>query len=521
MKTTNEMTKAHLSSYRSRYLLHRACFLFLFSVLFLGTKNISAQSKARIALDDKIETILQSADFSNAFWGIKITDAETGESLYSRNANKSLIPASNLKLYTTAAALDQLGPDFQYSTELYIDGPIQSGILNGNLIVKGSGDPSIGARFSSGDHTEIFRRWASELKAIGIRHIEGDIIGDDDIFTDETLGPGWSWDDELFYYSAEVGGLVYNENCVDFDIVASITGSPATIEWYPKTDYVTVNNETRTTGRDTKIDEGYDRGRENNDFRLSSLVPLGKTDKESLTVYNATLYFVHVLRETLVDEGIVVSGYAKDVDDLSIKPQYLSDSYQNVVTHRSPPLSEIIKQINKDSNNLLAEQVLRSVAVYSSSAHKNNISGPASFESGVDATKLTLAEARIDTAQIVMVDGSGLSRLNLITPEMSTDLLEFMWNHPNENIKDAFVSSLPIGGVDGSLRYRYRRGAAKNKVKAKTGFVSHARTLSGYVPSKNGKTLAFSLMCNHYTVKTSKVNEIQDRIINYLAQSKF
>lgn len=521
------MTKAHIfsfssfSSFSSIIGLQLKYFLIVFSLVLLVSTNLDAQSKSKRALEDEIETILQSADFSNAFWGIEITDADNGEILYSRNAAKSLIPASNLKLYTTAAALDQLGPDFQYSTDLYIDGPIQSGILNGNLIVKGSGDPSIGARFSNGDHTEIFRRWAAELKAIGIRHIEGDIIGDDDIFTDETLGPGWSWDDELFYYSAEVGGLVYNENCVDFDIVASITGSPATIEWYPETDYVTVNNETRTTGRNTKIDEGYDRGRENNDFRISSLVPLGKTDKESLTVHNATLYFVHVLRETLVDEGIVVSGYAKDVDDLSIKPRYSSDTYQNVITHKSPPLSELIKQINKDSNNLLAEQVLRSIPVYSTAAHRKDISGPASFDSGVDATKLTLAEARIDTARIVMVDGSGLSRLNLITPRMSTNLLEFMWNHPNQNVKEAFVSSLPIGGVDGSLRYRYRRGAAKNKVKAKTGFVSHARTLSGYVPSRNGKTLAFSLMCNHYTVKTSKVNEIQDRIVNYLAQSKF
>ncbi len=494
--------------------------LFLIGVSAFPSEHLLAQSKSAKKIADEIESILSQVDFSNAFWGIRIIDLKNGEELYGRNAGKSLIPASNLKLYTTAAALDQLGPDFQYATDVFIDGPIQSGILNGNLIVKGSGDPSIGSRFFEGDHESVFRSWAQEILNAGIRHIEGDIIGDDDIFADEPLGPGWSWDDELFYYSAEVGGLVYNENCVDFDIVASTLDSPATIEWFPKTSYVTVLNETRTTARKTSIDEGYYRQREGNDFRISSLVPLGKTDNESLTIYNPSKYFVHVLREVLVSEGIVVSGQAVDVDDLSIKPFYKNETYQKLLTHKSPPLSVIVKQINKDSNNLLAEQVLKSIPIYSTLAHQNNISGPATFRQGVRAAKHSLVKALVDTARIVMVDGSGLSRLNLVTPEMTTELLRFMWNHDNEKVKQAFIDSLPIGGVDGSLKYRYRKGAARKKVKAKTGFVSHARTLSGYVPSKNGKQLAFSLMANHYTIDTREVNNVQDQIINFLAKTR-
>ncbi|MEM6335510.1 MAG: D-alanyl-D-alanine carboxypeptidase/D-alanyl-D-alanine-endopeptidase [Bacteroidota bacterium] len=455
-----------------------------------------------------LDATLDNADTGNAFWGALVIDLDSGRTLYSRNASKSFTPASNMKLYTTAAGLDQLGPDFSYKTRVYVDGEVENGVLHGNVIVRGSGDPTISGRFNDDDRTRTFRDWAGWLKGAGIRHITGDLIGDDDVFDDVALGYGWSWDDLPYWYAAELGGLVFNDNCVDFEIKATEPGQPATVSWEPhNTDYVQVVNATRTIpgGR---IDEGYERTPGSNKIRLSSLVPAGRTDKESLTVANPTQYFMHVFRETLVREGIVVEGRAVDVDDLSIKPDY--QRAEQIAVYTSPPLAELAKVVNKRSHNLFADQLLKTIAVeaYPDSA--------GSHELGIEAAMRTFATAGVDTSRIVMADGSGLSHINLVTPEMTVALLEYMAGTTDATF-DAFYESLPIAGVDGSLEYRMRRGPARGNARAKTGYISGARTLSGYVTTRSGRRLAFSLMCNHYTIKTREVNQIQDDFVTRLA----
>ena len=475
------------------------------------------------ALAEYVDAVLDSAAFDNAFWGVKVIDLESGEALYARNAEKSFIPASNTKLYTTAAALDQLGSDYRYRTGLYIDGEIDAeGALEGNLIVRGSGDPAIGGRFTDGDLTQTFRAWADSLRAAGIARIEGDVVGDDDVFDDEPLGYGWSWDDEPYWYAAEISGLSFNDNNVDVAIEGREVGAPAQVRWEPfRTDYVEVVNATRTVPADSALDEGYARERGTNTIRLSSLVPAGRTDTESLTVTNPTRYFVHVLRESLLRSGLPVAGRPVDVDAMPIKPDYEGGRLRRVAVHASPPLGEIAAVVNKRSQNLYAEALIKTLGrerPLSPEALGTREVEPGSAEMGIAAAMETFLEAGIDTSRLQLVDGSGLSRMNLVTPEATAALLRFMWGHPEPDVRRAFYASLPVGGQDGTLRFRYRDGRARGNVRAKTGTVSHASALSGYVTSAGGTPFAFAMMCNHYLVDTDRIRAVQDAIVEGLAR---
>ncbi len=496
--------------------LMRTCPLLLGLLLFPTWAAAQTNGSPTSDLARDIEATLDDATFSNGWWGAMVVNLNSGEILYQRNAARSFVPASNTKVYTIAAALDQLGPSYRYQTEVYIDGPIVDGVLEGNVIVRGSGDPTVGGRFRNGDRVAIFKEWADSLRTLGITRIAGDLVGDDDIFDDTALGYGWSWDDETYWYAAEISGLSFNDNNVDFAIEARRPGQSARVTWQPyNTDYVRVINKTHTAPADSALDEGYSRKRGTNIIELSSRVPAGKTDFESLTVANPTLFFVHVLRQTFVQQGLVVEGQPVDVDELSIKPDYGSARFQRVAVHRSPPLSGIAKVVNKRSQNFYAEQVLRTMATLYAGEDEDLTPGSAAM--GLDVAMATFVKAGIDTSRIQLVDGSGLSRMNLVTPEMTMALLQYMDQHPDDAVRTAFYESLAVGGRDGTLQFRFRRGAASGgKVRAKTGTLGNVSAISGYVPAADGTPLAFVLMCNHYTVPGRTVRRAQDRVVNLL-----
>lgn len=480
----------------------------LFLFLSLIASPARAQDASIESLRRELGSILLDDATSNGWWGVSVVDLDRGETLFAQASGKSFVPASNTKLYTTASALTLLGPDFRYRTELHASGRIEGGVLHGSLVVRGSGDPSFGPRFS-GDGTRIFRDWADSLRALGITTIAGDVVGDDDLFDDVPLGNGWSWDDEPFWYAAEISGLSYFDNTIDLTVKAATAGQPARLSWEPmSTSYVDVVNATRTLPRGGRLDEDYRRDRGTNRFRIGTAVPEGSSDLESLTVTNPTLYFVHVLREALVAAGIVVQGHPRDVDDLSFKPDY--PTLTRVATHLSPPLAEIVKVVNKPSQNLYAEQLLRTMGA--------RVLGEGSAEAGWKAALPFLAQAGIDTTRIQLTDGSGLSRTNLVTPDMTVSLLRHMWTQAPVSARDAFVASLPIGGVDGTLAARFRDGRARGNVRAKTGTVSNVSSLSGYVTTAGGSTLAFSIMSNHFTSPAARSRAVQDRVVEALAR---
>lgn len=478
-----------------------------------------SESVAAEELAATIEETLGTDTYEGAFWGIQIVNLRSGTVLYSQNASRNFVPASNVKLLTSAAALDQLGPEYRYRTDVFVDGPIEDGVLKGNLIVRGSGDPTIGGHEQKEDPTQVFRRWADSLKALGITHISGNIIGDDSRMDETPLGHGWSWSDITYAYAAEIGGLVFNENTVDLRVRGRDVGQPASIEWDPfNTDYVTVLNRSRTVPWRTEDDEEYQRTIGTNTIHVTTTVHPNRTEQESITITDPTLYFVHVLREALLREGISVGGTPADLDETASPVRYGSDAVRSVASYTSKPLAQITRTLNHESQNLYAEQLLRTLAVEVPPETDEDLD-PGSSALGVKAVRETLAAAEVDTSRIQLVDGSGLSRQNLVQPQSIVRLLQYMWTHRDPAASSAFYDSLPKGGEEGTLEYRFQGNApARANVRAKTGTLSNTSSLSGYVTSERGTPLAFSVFCNHHLAESGQVRSAQDVIVNALAR---
>ncbi len=480
-------------------------------LLALAPAAAAQPTSTLFGLADQVDGVIDANAFSDAYWGVYIVDLDADRVLYDRNASKRFIPASNMKLLTTAAVLDALGPDFRYQTRLYANGQVQNGTLTGGLVVRGAGDPTFGGRYNRGDLTRTFRQWADSLRAAGVRRVQGTVVGDDDVFDNVQLGQGWQWDDLVWYYGAEISGLQFNEGTVHVEVEGTSPGRAARIAAAPDYDYVRFVNRTVTTaGGD--IQEGYSRELSNNVFTVTTSVPAGQTETEELSVVNPTDYFISTMVGVFRQQGIDVEADLVDVDEWSQSPRY--ETMRQIAVHQSPPLAEIVEQTNTDSNNLYAEHLLRTMGSY---VYQDKDFPTGSAFAGYAAMGPLLARLQIDPLSFRVADGSGLSALNRLTPVGIVSLLRGMRDHPDRATGRAFVESLPVGGRTGTLKRRYRNGDARGNVRAKTGYISGARTLSGYVTSASGHTIAFSLLCNNYTVPTSRVNRAQDQIVEMLA----
>lgn len=470
-------------------------------------------------LGQTIDDTIENDTFNGAFWGVHVVNLQSGTTLYSKNPDQNFVPASNVKLLTTAAALDQLSSDYRYRTRVYMDGPVEDGRLQGNLIVRGAGDPTIGGHEQEDDPTEVFRHWADSLRARGVTHIEGNIVGDDTRLDQTPLGKGWSWSDLSYAYAAEIGALVFNENTVDLHVEGREVGQPGRITWEPfDTDYVRVVNRSRTVPYRVEEDEEYQRTVGTNRIHVRTKVHPGREETESITVTNPTLYFTHVLREVLLREGISVDGVPADLDETGVNVTYDASTVERVASYTSVPLSQIVRTLNHESQNLYAEQLLRTLAVEVPPETEKDLD-PGSSALGVRAVRETLVSANVDTSRVQLVDGSGLSRQNLVRPRSMVRLLQYMWNHPDESVRSAFYESLPMGGEEGTLEYRFgNRSPAGSNVRAKTGTLSNMSSLSGYVTSEQGTPIAFSIFSNHHLADDDEPRSAQDVIVNALAR---
>ncbi len=451
----------------------------------------------------------------HTWWGSMVVDLAFGDTLFMRNAERSFIPASVTKLFTTSAALDQLGPDYQYVTRLYTDGIQDGRVLRGNLIVRGAGDPSTG---SPGDEwMDLFHAFVDSLHARGIHEIHGDIIGDDNVFDDVPLGTDWSWDDLTYGYAAQISGLTFHDATVDLVAFPTSTGERATLTMTPDLeDYVWIENQTVTLPRYNPLVESHLRIPESNHIIISSEVPLGRTESEIISIHNPTLYFVHGLKKILASKDIRVHGRPLDIDDLSEEFTYSNANL--IAQHRSPPLSELIATVNKDSHNLYAEHLLKTLG------HERPESDPeippGSAAMGIAAAMRTYAKAKVDTARIQLVDGSGLSRKNLVSPTMTIALLRYMASYPDVETRDFFLSSLAVGGMDGTLEFRFPRNSlGHRRVLAKTGTLGNVSSLAGYILQDDQPRLAFVLFANHFKGSSSGVRTIQDSFVSALIRS--
>jgi len=490
-----------LLRYISSYIIILIVSFFIISCSTSGAgQKITTQVSNLKLLQDKLSYIISDPNLFNAQIGLYVESMDNGETIFAHNEHKLFISASNMKIFTTVTALLRFGPGFTYKTDIYYTNEISDGILRGDLIIKGSGDPTIAPRFSNGDARAFIRSWADSLVAKGITKIEGNIIGDESYFTTDRLGFGWQWDDEPYYYSAQISALTFNDNCVDVTITASdkIGDSPE-VSLSPPTNYVSIDNKAVTTEPDSVRTLYLTRPRLENKILIRNEFPVNKPKiTRSISVEDPARFFIHVLREVLVDKGIDVSG---DLKIVKIPGQIDYSDHSLVFTHQSPPLSEITKVINKRSQNLYTEQLLVTIAA--------EYGKYASAAEGIEVVNSTLARMGISKNEFSMRDGSGLSRFNLISPHTVSLLLRYMSKH---DYFPYFYDSLPIAGIDGTLRNKMKNGPAEGYIRAKTGTVGHVRNLSGYVESESGEILLFSFLVNNYLLPTPSINNLQERI---------
>lgn len=442
---------------------------------------------------------------SSAQWGVAVSSLRTGKVVYQREANREFVPASVMKLFTTAAALVRLGPDFRYTTALYAGGTLRDGTLQGNLVIRGSGDPSFAGRFSGEGATGVFAQWADALQRAGIREIDGDIVGDDTFFDGQYLGSGWSWDDETFGYAAQISGLSFHENSIDVEVSpGGGKGAPAVIRIFPDTRYVTLLNRAITVPADESASLHFYRSPGTNVVTVSGRIAAGSPVlREVVSVHDPALFSAVVLKEVLERKGIRVRGIPVGAGRKGVVPEYAA--MRSIASHSSPPLYEIVRIANKWSKNLYAEQLFRTLGKV--------LGGEGSTARSSEVVKETLSRMGIDPASIAVYDGSGLSRLNLVTPLHVLSLLGFMARH---EAFPYFYDSLAVSGVDGTLQERMKGSEAEGRVHAKTGYFRHVRALSGYVASKGGDMKAFALLLNNYVGPAAEARALQDGLCGIL-----
>lgn len=483
-------------------------------VLFLVSLAIL---DAASPLAKRLDAILQSTPGSaRAHWGVMVVDLSNGRTIYAKNFKHHFVPASNTKLFSTALALERLGPNYRMVTRLVAGGPVMAnGVLDSDLRLAGGGDPSLSGReypyqvkSRPSRHLEALEHFAAALSEKGIKRIRGDIVGDDTAYVWTPYPPGWAMDDATWEYGAPVSALVINDNRIWLEVApGGSRGEAAKVKFDPPLAYFSVDNRVRT-GEPGPV--RLQRSPGSLELLLRGGIQMGASPfRESLAVDDPALFAAMALRDAILRRGIAVEGrpvarhrWADSVTDLKRGQPELAPAGVELASRESPPLCQIVQIVNKVSQNLHAELLLRETGRV-----RRNIG---SREAGLEELKEFLRSIGIAESDVVIHDGSGLSRLNLLTPEAVVKLLRYMDKSSN---REVWLESLPVGGEDGTLSGRFRGTAAAGRVRAKTGTLSHVSALGGYIERPSGKRLAFSVFVNNAQASSGEIRAVLDKLV--------
>ena len=473
-----------------------------------SSSHTAAPAAAVRQLRSDLADVFGAAIAARGVWGVEVRSLDTGERLFERDAGKLMMPASNLKILTLAAAAETLGWDYRYTTTLETAGTIENGVLHGDLIVRGTGDPTINSRSDRAAH--VLDEWIAALSAAGNRQIDGRIVGNDQAFDDEGIGAGWAWDYLQYGYAAPVGALEYNEDVASLAVApGAAVGAPAVVRLDAGSGLSVLNRAT-TAAAGTDVTVDYRRHLEQPVLEVTGTVPAGGSAVvRTVAVVNPTLFFAQSLKDGLASRGIGVSGPAVDFDDVAAEIA-LGDGLSSprvIATTMSPPLREIAVVLMKVSQNLYAETLLKTVG-----ASRGGLGTVAAGQSVVGSV---LKSWGVPADSYVAVDGSGLSRYNYVTAETLTAVLEHMYRDPRH--RDALLATLPIAGKDGTMSARLHRTRAEGNALAKTGSISNVRALSGFVRTRDGEMLVFSILANDFVIPSATINWIADLGVEILS----
>lgn len=472
--------------------------LFLWPVL-LYPVNMQAQKAGRTSYD--VLRVIEKSRATEAFWSVVVRDT-TGKILEGYNQFKLIRPASSLKLLTSAAILNELGPEYRFTTKVYGLGYQSGSTWEGDIIIRGVGDPSISGEFYNKDRFHVFDKFFGALDSMGVRKINGNLIGNDSYFDQQPYPEEWNWQDLSYYYGVEINALSFNNNAVDLRVYANRDiGDKPEIEWFPfDTDYVDFVNEQVITPPGSEFDEDYRRILGTNTILLRSKLPKNYVETESLSIFNAPRYFLDTFKKYLEDGGISLTGRLI-VDSQEV--DWNSSQYKELIRHESVPLKKMLYMVNKQSDNFYAEMLLKTMAA-------EHFGAAGSTELGLSLVKDFADSMKMDTTKLEVNDGSGMASSTLIQSDDLSRLLIEMRNHPHFNV---YKKSLSVAGFDGSLKNRFVNSPLRGKIYGKTGYVSGVRSLSGYMETASGQTVAFSVVTNNYTHKTSYIDHLQGEII--------
>jgi len=458
----------------------------------------------KVELQEDIIALIESKELKEANIGVFIKSLKNGETLIKYNENKNFVPASSLKIVTSLAALELLGEDFRFQTKLYLDGEInQNGEFYGNIIIRGFGDPTLSKVFYE-DPAIIFDNWIKELDSLGISSIKGNIIGDDNYF-DEALYPeGWAWDDMSYPFSAPINALSFYENKVDIffqqgDTIGELTSHKIA----PANNYLRIVNKVFTGEIDQPSELNVQRDILNNNIEINGFLPFDTLENrilmKAVAINNPTYYLLHIFLDRLNAHNIRFRGALLDIDDWNEKPAYYK--LQSLSLNESKPLSDIVTIMNKQSNNLIAETLVKTIG--------KELNSVGSFESGINEINKFLSKIDVNTEKINLKDGSGLSRLNLISPKDLGAVLTFA---NRSKSKKTFWNSLAKPGEEGTLKRRMKNTLAQRNVFAKTGSMNNISTICGFAKTRDNEELAFVVMFNNFSCPLVIAQNIQDLI---------
>jgi len=511
--------------------MHRSLRLLLIVWLLAAVQLQAASHKP---LSKRIDAILSQPDLARGYWGIEAVSLNSGKTIYSWNGDKLLTPASNTKLFTTAAALALIGPDHTFRTTVETNGILDKhGRLTGDLVLVGRGDPNLSGRelpyalhTQRNDHPiQVLEQLADTLVQKGVKYVDGDIVADDSYFAFERYGEGWSQDDLLWGEGAPVSALTINDNVIFVSILpADRAGERAFVNTTPFADYYRIDNRIITTPVGTSRRVFVNREPGSIELTLWGTIPLDDAGaNEALAIEDPAEFAAVLFRGLLEARGIAVYGKQRtrhtELASLSTftvtatatahggeEPGHEVAGHPLVLaSYESKPLMEDVRVINKVSQNLHAEILLRLLGREKGTA--------GTVEGGLEVLRGFLNKAGIPSDQYAFYDGSGLSRQNLVTPHAVVQLLRYAQDQPWGK---SFRDTLPVAGIDGSLAERFKGFSAQGRVSGKTGSLGGVKTLAGYATTDRGDVIAYSILVNNLNLPGKQITDAIDSIVQEL-----
>jgi len=474
-------------------------------------QTIAATNPETIAdLRAKLASRMSQPETRRGTVGFKAVSLKTGKVIFEQNADKYLMPASNMKNLTVATAIEKLSPDFRFITSVYSDQPPSTdGIVHGNVRIYGRGDVSFSTSFWPDNFYEGLDDLAAAISNAGVKRIDGDLIGDDTYFTGNALPNGWEWDDLQWYYGAEVSALSLNDNTIGLSVKPGPVGYGCAVRFDPDIVFFRVRNLCTTTAAGTPRTLAITKGLERNELIISGSLPAGNTGfSNNITVSRPAELFVQLLKDRLALKGIVVTGKTRAIDR-SLPP--ISGQIE-IAKLESPPLAVIAQKTLKPSQNMYTEVLLRTLGenlrtkMLTTSAIRAD-----SSDLGIQAVKDFLRSIGVADDAYVQYDGSGLSRHDLVTNEAIVRLYVYMAKESKNT--QAWRDALTIAGVDGTLKNRFIGTKAVSNVRGKTGTIDQVSALSGYLTTAGGEDVAFSAIVNGVPTPRTRTSLIDDAVL--------